>query len=101
MPDGKQVSHKIIAGNIAGNVDYLSLYLNSELQLLLHAYNVPFKKSFKKEQLMNALKEKVMDSSVRMMANPSVLAPTVPSPAVQVSNNDCSRGQKRPHYATE
>ena len=95
--EGKQVSHRIIVGNIAKNVDYLSLYVISELHLLLRAYSITFKKSSRKEKLVSILKEKIMNANdVHMMVNSGVLTASTSTPS-GTGDDALGIGQKRPH----
>ena len=91
--EGKQVSHRIIVGNIAKNADYLSLYVISELHLLLRAYSITFKKSSRKEQLVSILKEKIMNADVHMIVNSGVFTASTSTPS-ETGDDALGIGQK-------
>ena len=93
----KHVSHNIIAGNLAKNPGYFNVYTVPELKVLLKAYNIPFRKTGKKEQYVNILKEKFSSANLHGMECPDVFtASSVPSEEGSVS---ISGGQKRRHVS--
>ena len=91
--EGKQVSHNIILGNLAKNPDYFNVYTIAKLRILLQAYSVTSKKSFKKDQLVQLLKQKLSSPNIHHMDCLEVFASPLP-PSSTVSSVD-SRGEKR------
>ena len=90
----KQVSHNVLVGNISKNGDYLTLYTISELQVILSAYNLKFKKSSKKFELIAVLKEKLLSNDFHWMPNAAVITNAGLTSSGHAGNSS-ARGQKR------
>ena len=81
--------------NLAKNLGYFNVYTVPELKVLLKTYNIPFRKTGKREQYVNILKEKSSSVNLHGMDCPVVFtASSVPSEEGSVS---IFGGQKRKH----